>query len=53
LKEAMSFGMGFYQLPRQNFIRKFQPLPSIEAPKSAIALRTEEYADRLALATEG
>jgi protein tyrosine phosphatase (PTP) superfamily phosphohydrolase (DUF442 family) len=48
LKEAMSFGMGFYQLPRQNFIRKFQPLPSMEAPKSTTAFPTEENANRLA-----
>ena len=49
LKEAMSFGMSFFQLPRQNFIRKFQPLPSMEAPKSSIAFRTEENSNRLAL----
>jgi protein tyrosine/serine phosphatase len=53
LKEAMSFGMGFYQLPRQNFIRKFQPLPSIEATKPAISLRTKENTNRLALAIAG
>ena len=50
LKEAMSFGMGFYQLPRQKFIRKFQPLPSMEAPKSSTAFPTEENANRLASA---
>jgi len=33
LKEAMEFGMGFFQVQRQKFIRKFQPLPSMEAPK--------------------
>ena len=38
LKEAMSFGMSFFQLPRQNFIRKFQPLPSMEAPKTSAAI---------------
>jgi len=25
LKEAMSNGMSFFQIPRQNFIRSFQP----------------------------
>jgi protein tyrosine phosphatase (PTP) superfamily phosphohydrolase (DUF442 family) len=41
LKEAMSFGMSFFQLPRQNFIRKFQPLPIKTDPKSSTAFRTE------------
>ncbi|MDR3677961.1 MAG: tyrosine-protein phosphatase [Acidobacteriota bacterium] len=47
LKEAMSFGMGFYQFPRQKFIRKFQPLPSMEAPKSSIAYPAKENSNRL------
>jgi protein tyrosine phosphatase (PTP) superfamily phosphohydrolase (DUF442 family) len=50
LNEAMSLGMSFFQLPRQNFIRKFQPLPSIEAPKSSTAFPTNEDSARLALA---
>jgi protein tyrosine phosphatase (PTP) superfamily phosphohydrolase (DUF442 family) len=49
LKEAMSFGMSFFQLPRQNFIRKFRPLTSKEDPKSSIASRIEENSNRLAL----
>jgi protein tyrosine/serine phosphatase len=49
LKEAMSLGMSFFQLPRQNFIRKFQPLPSMEAPKAATALPTKEESNRLAV----
>ena len=49
LKEAMSFGMSFFQLPRQNFIRKFQPLLIKRDPKSSIAFRTEENSNRLAL----
>ena len=46
--EAMSLGMSFFQLPRQNFIRKFQPLPSLEAPKAATSLPTKEESNRLA-----
>ena len=49
LNEAMSLGMSFFQLPRQNFIRKFQPLPSMEAPKAATALPTKEELNRLAV----
>jgi protein-tyrosine phosphatase len=49
LKEAMSFGMSIFQLPRQNFIRKFQPLTSKEEPKSSIAFRTEGNSNRLEL----
>jgi protein tyrosine phosphatase (PTP) superfamily phosphohydrolase (DUF442 family) len=49
LKEAMSLGMSVFQLPRQNFIRKFQPLPSMEAPKAAAALPTKEESNRLAV----
>ena len=49
LNEAMSLGMSFFQLPRQNFIRKFQPLPSMEAPKAGIALPTKEESSRLAV----
>ena len=49
LNEAMSLGMSFFQLPRQNFIRKFQPLPSMEAPKAATALPTKEESSRLAV----
>jgi protein-tyrosine phosphatase len=49
LKEAMSFGMSFYQLPRQKFIRKFQPLPGMQAPKASIAFRTEGNPNPLAL----
>jgi protein tyrosine phosphatase (PTP) superfamily phosphohydrolase (DUF442 family) len=47
LKEAMTFGMGFYQFPRQKFIRKFQPLLSMEAPKSSIAFPAKENTNRL------
>ncbi len=50
LKEAMSLGMSFFQLPRQNFIRKFQALPIMDAPKAARAFPTKEESDRLALA---
>jgi len=50
LNEAMSLGMSFFQLPRQNFIRKFQPLPSMEAPKSSIASPPKEDSNRLAVA---
>jgi len=53
LKEAMSFGMSFFQVPRQNFIRKFQPLPGKEEPKSTIALLTGENSNRLALTDAG
>ena len=53
LKEAMSFGMSFFQLPRQNFIRKFRPLTSKEDPKSSIAFRMKENSNRLALAAAG
>jgi tyrosine-protein phosphatase SIW14 len=49
LNEAMSLGMSFFQLPRQNFIRNFQPLPSMEAPKAGIALPTKEESNRLAV----
>jgi len=49
LKEAMSFGMSFFQLPRQNFIRKFQPLPIKTDSKSSITFRTEGNSNRLAL----
>ena len=49
VKEALSFGMSFFQLPRQNFIRRFQPLPGKEGPKSSMAFRTEENPNRLAL----
>ena len=45
----MSLGMSFFQLPRQNFIRKFQPLPILEAPKTATALPTKEESNRLAV----
>ena len=37
LREAMSCGMAFFQLPRQNYIREFQPrqnAPSIQAATS-------------------
>jgi tyrosine-protein phosphatase SIW14 len=47
LEEAMSLGMSFYQLPRQRFIRKFQPLPSMEAPKAATAIPAKEDSSRL------
>jgi protein tyrosine phosphatase (PTP) superfamily phosphohydrolase (DUF442 family) len=53
LKEAMSFGMSFFQLPRQNFIRKFQPLTNKGDLKSSIAFRTEENSNRLALTIPG
>jgi protein tyrosine/serine phosphatase len=53
LKEAMSFGMSFFQLPRQNFIRKFQPLTIKSDPKSSIAFRTEGNSNRLALTITG
>jgi protein-tyrosine phosphatase len=53
LKEAMSFGMSFFQLPRQDFIRKFQPLPIKTDPKTFIASRTEGNSNRLALTLAG
>ena len=37
LKEALSFGMSPFQLPRQNFIRKFQPLTIKRDAKPSIA----------------
>jgi protein tyrosine/serine phosphatase len=37
LKEAMSFGMSPYQSPRQNFIRRFQPLTIKRIPKTSTA----------------
>ena len=46
LKEALSFGMSFFQLPRQKFIREFQPLPSMQAPKSSLALQTSHPESR-------
>jgi tyrosine-protein phosphatase SIW14 len=49
LKEALSFGMRPFQMPRQDFIRKFRPLPAKEEPKSSIAFRTEENSNRLAI----
>jgi protein tyrosine phosphatase (PTP) superfamily phosphohydrolase (DUF442 family) len=49
LNEAMSLGMSFFQLPRQNFIRKFQPLPSMEAPKAGTGVPTKEESHRLAV----
>lgn len=49
LNEAMSLGMSFFQLPRQKFIRQFQPLPSMEAPKARTALPTKEESNRLAV----
>jgi tyrosine-protein phosphatase SIW14 len=48
LKEALSFGMSPFQLPRQNFIRRFQPLTVKSDPKSSIALRIEGNSNRLA-----
>ena len=42
LNEALGFGMSFFQLPRQNFIRKFHPLPSIEAPRTSMAPRAND-----------
>ena len=53
LEEAMSFGMSFFQLPRQNFIRKFQPLTIKREPKPSIAFRTEGNSNRLALTIAG
>jgi len=53
LEEAMSFGMSFFQLPRQNFIRKFRPLMSKEDPKSSIAFRVEQNSNQMALAVSG
>jgi len=53
LKEAISFGMSFFQLPRQNFIRKFQPLPIKTDPKSSIAFWTEGNPNPLALTIAG
>jgi len=53
LKEAMSFGMSFYQLPRQNFIRKFQPLTIDRDSKSSIAFPPEGNSNRWALTIAG
>jgi len=52
-KEAMSLGMSFFQLPRQNFIRKFQPLPSIEAPRSSIAFPATDNSTRWTVSVAG
>jgi protein-tyrosine phosphatase len=49
LNEAMSLGMSFFQLPRQNFIRKFQPLLIMDAPKAATASQTKEESNRLSV----
>ena len=49
LKEALSFGMNPFQMPRQDFIRKFQPLSGKEEPKSSIVFRTEDNSNRLAI----
>jgi tyrosine-protein phosphatase SIW14 len=49
LNEALSLGMSFFQLPRQNFIRKFQPLPSMDAPKASTTFPTKEESSRLAV----
>ncbi len=49
LKEAMSCGMSPFQFPRQNFIRKFQPLTIKREPKPSITFRTEGGSNRLAL----
>ena len=48
LKEAMSYGMGFFQFPRQRYILKFQPLTIKRDPKSSMAFRTEGNSSRLA-----
>jgi protein-tyrosine phosphatase len=53
LKEAMSFGMSFFQWPRQNFILKFQPLPVKTNPKSSIGFQIEENSNRLSLVIAG
>jgi protein-tyrosine phosphatase len=37
LKEALSFGMSPFQLPRQNFIRRFQPQTIKKDAKPSIA----------------
>jgi len=39
LREAMSLGMHFYELPRQMFILRFRPLTTKEVPKSSSAVR--------------
>ena len=53
LKEALSLGMSFFQLPRQNFIRKFRPLTNRDEPKPSIALQREENSNQSALAVAG
>jgi tyrosine-protein phosphatase SIW14 len=35
LKEARSYGLTFYQIPRENFIRNFQPLKAEERAKTS------------------
>ncbi len=47
LQEAMSMGMSFFQLPRQNFIRKFKALPSMEAPKAAPSIPPKDDSSQL------
>ena len=53
LKEALSFGLSPFRWPRQNFIRRFQPLTIKRAPKPSIAFRTEGNSNRLALTIAG
>ena len=53
LKEALSLGMSFFQLPRQSFIRKFRPLTNRDEPKPSIALQREENSNQSALAVAG
>lgn len=48
-REAMSLGMSFFQWPRQNFIRKFQPIPTMEARPSPVALRAPENSGQVPL----
>jgi hypothetical protein len=42
LKEAMSCGMARFQIPRQNFIRNFHPLPAIESAQTSPANNQKE-----------
>ena len=53
LKEAVSCGMSFFQLPRQSYIRKFQPLTSEERSKIFNGLPDQGDSKRLALAIGG
>jgi protein tyrosine phosphatase (PTP) superfamily phosphohydrolase (DUF442 family) len=44
LEEAMAMGMAFFQLPRQSFILRFRPLPTIQASAISASAPTSSSA---------